>query len=145
MIPAAFAPGIGPQGILCIHKMGRFGSKPFYSTRRESRQGINFSMSKSFNSQSFTLTAGVAKLLAAQNLARLGLLLENNGGSNPVTFKFQTAPVSATDGFTLDPASATGGQGGTLLLNDPVCPIDSIWAYSAAGTTISIHEMTSWA
>jgi hypothetical protein len=124
--------------------MGRFGSKPFYSIRRESRQGTNFAMSKSFNSQSFTLTANTPKLLAAQNLARLGMILQNNG-TNPSTFKFQTAPASAIDGFTLDPASAIGGQGGSLELLSSVCPIDSIWAFSAGGTTVTLHELESYA
>jgi hypothetical protein len=106
--------------------------------------GAYDSMSKSFNSQSFILTANTPKLLAPQNLARQGMLLEVNG-SNPATFKFQTTPASAIDGFTLDPASAAGGQGGSLELLGPDCPIDSIWAISAAGTTVTLHEMTSYA
>jgi len=71
---------------------------------------------------------------------------QNTGGSNPVTLKFQTAPASSTDGFTLDPASATGGQGGSLLLSvdtdtiDWNCPIDEIWAYSQLGTTVTVIE-----
>jgi hypothetical protein len=102
-------------------------------------------MSKSFNSNSFTLTAGTAKLLAPQNLARQGMLLENTG-INPSTFKFQTAPASATDGFTLDPASTSGGQGGTLELQGPDCtPIDAIWAFSTLGSTVTLHEVTSYA
>jgi hypothetical protein len=102
-------------------------------------------MSKSFNSQSFTLTANTPKLLAPQNLARLGMLLENTG-TNPSTFKFQTAPVSATDGFTLDPPSTSGGQGGCLELQGPDCvPIDAIYAYSTLGTTVTLHEVTAYA
>jgi hypothetical protein len=101
-------------------------------------------MSKSVNSQSFTLAPATAKLLSPQNLARLGMLLENTG-TNPATFKFQTTPASAIDGFTLDPASAAGGQGGSLELLGPDCPIDSIWAFSAAGTTVTLHEVTAYA
>jgi hypothetical protein len=100
-------------------------------------------MNKTFNSQSFTLT-GTAKLLAPQNLARQGMILQNCG-TNPATFKFQTAPASATDGFTLDPASASGGQGGTLELQGTnETPIDAIWAMSAAGTTVTFHEVSAY-
>ena len=66
---------------------------------------------------SFTLAAGAAKLLLPQNLARKGVFIQVNGASNPATFKTQTAPVSATDGFTLDPARTTGGQDDSLKLH----------------------------
>jgi hypothetical protein len=73
------------------------------------------------------------------------MLLEVNG-SNPATFKFQTAPASATDCFTLDPASTSSGQGGSLDLQGPDCtPIDAIWAISTLGTTVTLHEVTSYA
>jgi hypothetical protein len=116
---------------------------PFINTPQRGKEN---QLSKSFNSQSFTLTAGTAKLLAPLNLARQGMLLQNNGGSNPVTLKFQTAPVSATDGFTLDPASTSGGQGGTLLLEGAnETPIDALYAYSTLGTTVTLHEMVEYA
>jgi hypothetical protein len=103
-------------------------------------------MSKSFSSLSFSLTANTPKLLAAQNLARQGMILQNCGGSNPATIKYQSAPVSAIDGFTLDPASTSGGQGGSLvLLGQNECPIDSIWAISTLGTTVTLHELTEYA
>lgn len=95
---------------------------------------------------SYTLAPATPKLILAQNVGRTMLLLQNTGGSNPATFKFQTAPASATDGFTLDPASTSGGQGGSLLLGvetdtiDWNCPIDAIWAYSQLGTNVTVIE-----
>jgi hypothetical protein len=97
--------------------------------------------------QSFTLPPATPVLIAPINASRKLLMLENTGSANPATFKFQTAPASATDGFTLDPASVTGGQGGSLVLhddadgiNDGCAPIDAIYAYSALGTTVTVLE-----
>jgi hypothetical protein len=68
-------------------------------------------------------------------------------GVNPATFKFGSAPTSATDGVTLGAASVSGGQGGSLLLSDGDShttqgdtPVDAVYAYSALGTTIAIEE-----
>jgi hypothetical protein len=58
--------------------------------------------------QSFTLPPATPVLVAPLNTSRKLLMLENTGGANPVTLKFQTAPASATDGFTLDPAIVQG-------------------------------------
>jgi hypothetical protein len=102
------------------------------------------------SSRSFTLAPATPLLLASLNPRRKLLLLANTG-VNPAAFKFQSAPASATDGVTLDPASAAGGQGGSFLRSDSgktingECPVDSIWAYSQAGTTVSIEEGTEYA
>jgi hypothetical protein len=102
-------------------------------------------MTISFTSNSFTLAPATAKLLLAQNLVRNGLMIQNCGVA-PCTFKFQSAPASATDGFTLDPASAAAGQGGSLELHGTnETPIDSLWAYSTLGTTVTVHESTEYA
>jgi hypothetical protein len=73
-------------------------------------------------------------------------------GINPATFKFGSAPTSATDGFTLDPASASGGQGGSLFLSNGDShttqgdtPVDAVYAYSTGGTTVTIEEGTVYA
>jgi hypothetical protein len=102
-------------------------------------------LSKSYNSQSFTLTAATAKLLVPQNPVRNALFLGVTGTA-PCAFKFgSVAPVSATDGMTLDPASVSGGQGGSLLLTGVDTPVDAIWAYSTTGTTVTVLEFTEYA
>jgi hypothetical protein len=68
------------------------------------------SVSRSFSTQSFTLTAATPRLLVAANPARHVLMLEVTGTS-PATFKFGSAPSGATDGIAFDGASASGGQG----------------------------------
>jgi hypothetical protein len=80
------------------------------------------------------------------------LLLLCNTGTAPAAFKFQSAPASATDGFTLDGASVSGGQGGSFLISDGSSktlqgdtPIDAVYAYSTLGTTVSIEEGTEYA
>jgi hypothetical protein len=86
------------------------------------------------------------------NPARRLLLLCVNGTS-PATFKFGSAPASATDGVTLGAASVSGGQGGSLFLSDgnsPTIsggdtPVDSVWAYSTLGTTVNVEEGTVYA
>jgi hypothetical protein len=68
-------------------------------------------------------------------------------GVNPAAFKFQSAPASATDGFCLDGASSPGGQGGSILFSDGgspttqgYTPVDAVYAYSTAGTTVTVEE-----
>jgi hypothetical protein len=102
-------------------------------------------LSKSYNSQSFTLTAATAKLLVPLNPVRNALLLQVTGTA-PCAFKFgSVAPVSATDGMTLDGASASGEQGGSMLLTGLDTPVDQIWAYSTLGTTVTVQESTEYA
>jgi hypothetical protein len=85
------------------------------------------------------------------NPARRLLLLQNNG-VNPAAFKFQSAPTSAIDGLTLDPASVSGGQGGSIILSDGEShttqgdiPVDAVYAMSALGTTVTVEEGTVYA
>jgi len=98
----------------------------------------NFNLT--LTSQSFTLPPATAVQIASINASRELLMLQNTGSANPATFKFQTAPSSATDGFALDPASASGGQGGSLLLDSGRCSIDAIYAYSTLGTTVTVVD-----
>jgi hypothetical protein len=97
------------------------------------------------SSRSYTLAPATPLLLAPLNPQRKLLLLCVTGTA-PAAFKFQSAPTSATDGFTLDGASVSGGQGGNLLLSDSgktingECPVDCVWGYSQAGTTVTVEE-----
>jgi hypothetical protein len=101
---------------------------------------------------SFTLAPSTPTFLIAMNPHRRLLLLCVNGTS-PATFKFGSAPANETDGVTLGGASVSGGQGGSLLLSDgnsPTIsggdtPVDSIWAYSATGTTVNVEEGMAYA
>jgi hypothetical protein len=102
-------------------------------------------------STSFTLAPATPTLLLAFQPNRKLLMLAVNN-VNPATFKFGSAPASATDGFTLAGASASGGQGGSFLLTDATkpplhlnngcCPVDAVYAYSTLGTTVSVQEGT---
>jgi hypothetical protein len=56
-----------------------------------------------------------------------------------MVFKTGSPPSSATDGICLDPASATGGQGGSYEFRDNV-PVDAIDGYSTGGTTVTIFD-----
>ena len=97
--------------------------------------------------QSFTLAPGTPKLLVPLNPLRKSLLLQIVG-ANPAAFKFQSAPVSATDGITLGSANTVGGQGGSFEISDSgktldgCCPVDAIYAFSQAGTTVIVSEGT---
>lgn len=55
-----------------------------------------------------------------------------------MTFAF-SSPVVAGAGITLDPASATAGQGGSYEFGVDV-PTDAIFAISTAGTTWAVLE-----
>jgi hypothetical protein len=97
-----------------------------------------------FNS-SGTLAAGTGAQLAAGR-SDLKLLIICNTGLNPMVAKFGSLPTSATDGFPLDPATAAGGQGGSLMLavedapGDFAPPADALYGMSAAGTTFSVVQ-----
>ena len=97
------------------------------------------------SSRSFTLAPGVPVFLASLNPQRKLLWLCITGTA-PAAFKFQFPPASATDGFTLDAATASGGQGGSLLLSDSgktingECAVDPVWGYSQSGTTVTVEE-----
>jgi hypothetical protein len=103
---------------------------------------------QTFVSKSFTLAPATPTFLIAMNPVRRLLLLTVNG-INPATFKFQSAPASATDGLTLGGASVSGGQGGSFLLSDGNSqttagdtPVDAVWAYSQLGTSVNVEEGT---
>jgi hypothetical protein len=91
------------------------------------------------NSISKTLAAATSLLLAPASAERASLTIQNTGSTNPLVFKTGSAPVSATDGICLDPASAVGGQGGSYEFSDNV-PIDAIYGYSTGGTTVTVFD-----
>jgi hypothetical protein len=86
-----------------------------------------------------TLAAATAAILVPASSQRTFLSIQNTGGTNPFVFKIGSAPLSATDGICLDPASAVGGQGGSYEFSDKV-PVDAIYGYSTAGTTVNISD-----
>jgi hypothetical protein len=97
-------------------------------------------------SQSFTLVPATQTFLVPLNPNRRLLLLQVTG-VNPAVFCFQRAPVSATDGLTLGAASISGEQGGSFLISDGNSqttagdtPVDSVWAFSQLGTTVTVYE-----
>jgi hypothetical protein len=108
---------------------------------------VNFLYNQTFASKSFTLAPATPTFLLALNPNRRLLLLQVNG-VNPAAFKFQSAPVSATDGITLGAASMSGGQGGSILFTEDnetiqtMTPVDAVYAYSTLGTTVTIVEGT---
>ncbi len=108
------------------------------------------SYNQTFKSNSFALAPATPTLLVAANPNRRTLLLSVNGTA-PATFKFNSAPVSATDGMTLGAASVSGEQGGSILFTadsvttESFCPINSVYAYSTLGTTVNIFEGTVYA
>jgi hypothetical protein len=93
---------------------------------------------------SFTLAATTAKQLLPLDPTRK-LLLRENTGTAPATFKFGSAPTSATDGVTFDAPSASGGQSGSILLSGSDAPVDALWAYSTLGTTVTVEVGNSYA
>jgi hypothetical protein len=96
---------------------------------------------------SLTLAPATAALIIPLNANRRTLFLQVNG-IHPAAFKFGSAPTSATDGFCLDGASVSCGQGGFRLFGPEsdsilnLCPADAVYAYSALGTTIVCFEGT---
>jgi hypothetical protein len=92
-------------------------------------------MSLTVQTLSFTLAPAVAvQLLPADSTRQL--LLRATTGSNPATFKFGQAPVSATDGLVLDSTTLAGGR---LLLQGASVPVDAVWAWSQLGTTVCVE------
>jgi hypothetical protein len=106
---------------------------------------------QTFKSTSYTLPPATPTFLIPLNPVRRFLLLSVNG-VNPATFKFQSPPASAVDGLTLDGASVSGGQGGSILFSDSeskttqgYTPVDAVYAISALGTTVTVEEGTVYA
>jgi hypothetical protein len=93
----------------------------------------------SINSISKTLAAATSLLLAPASAERASLSIQNTGSANPLVFKTGSAPVSATDGICLDPASAVGGQGESYDFGEAV-PVDAIYGYSTGGTTVTVFD-----
>jgi hypothetical protein len=98
-------------------------------------------MGISIKNTSFTIAAATATPLVGANSDRKHLCIVVNG-TNPCTIKFGSAPTSATDGISLDGASGSGGQGGSLWYGELDAPTDPIFGWSAAGTTITIASGT---
>jgi hypothetical protein len=102
---------------------------------------------QNFSSKSFTLSPATPKLLVDLNPNRKLLFLGVNGNA-PATFKFGSAPASATDGMTLGAASVSGEQGGSALFTEEsetiqsLTPVDAVYAYSTLGTTVAVIEGT---
>jgi hypothetical protein len=97
-------------------------------------------------STSYVLSPATPTLLIPLNPNRRLLMLSVND-VNPATFKFGSAPTSATDGLTLGAASVSGGQGGSFLLSDGDShttqgdtPVDAVYAYSTLGTSVNVEE-----
>jgi hypothetical protein len=84
---------------------------------------------------SFTLLAAVAVQLLPADPTRQ-LLLRAVTSTNPATFKFGSAPTSASDGLALDSTTAAGGR---ILLTGASTAIDSVWAFSQLGTTVCVE------
>ena len=102
-------------------------------------------------SRSFTLPPATPVQLLALNPNRR-LLMLSVCDVNPAAFKFGSAPASAVDGITLGGASASGGQGGSILFSDgdshttqTYTPVDAVYAMSALGTSVAIDEGTVYA
>ena len=91
-------------------------------------------------STSGTLAAATPQLLAASVAQQCKLLIIANNGINPMVVKFGSAPTSPTDGIPLDPASVSGGQGGSLVLTGDSAPPDAVYGYSTAGTTYGVAQ-----
>jgi hypothetical protein len=98
-------------------------------------------MSLTIQTLSFTLPAATAVQLLPADSTRQSLL-RSTTGANPATWKFQSAPTGASDGLVLDSTTAAGGR--VLLTGASVCPIDSVWAYSTAGTTVCVEVGKSY-
>jgi hypothetical protein len=95
----------------------------------------NFFMALTVTTLSFTLAAATPTLLLPLDTTRRSLLRATTGTA-PAVWKFGSAPTSATDGVVLDSTSAVGGR---LLATGDQCPVDPVYAYSTAGTTVTVE------
>ena len=92
-------------------------------------------MSLTVTTTSFTLAPATATQILPADPTRQSLLRSTNG-ANPCTWRFGSAPTSATDGLALDATTAAGAR---VLLQGVSVPVDSVWAYSTAGTTVCVE------
>jgi hypothetical protein len=90
-------------------------------------------MELNFQTFPFTLASSAPKLALGIDPYRNYLAVQNTG-TGRLTIGFSSAPSAAGVGPSLDPASAAGGQGGSWEWTGPM-PMNSIYLYSAAGTT----------
>jgi hypothetical protein len=107
-------------------------------------------------STSAVLAAGVAQQIVGPNYNRYELTIQNTGTGN-ITIGFGSAPSAPGAGLSLDGASSAGGQGGVRIWGQPTrdphfdhyyeakdvgdaVPSQSIWALSAAGSTVVVVE-----
>lgn len=96
-------------------------------------------MSQNGIQTSTTIPAATATQIAAPLAGITSLILANNG-TGAMVFKFGSAPTSAVDGIGLDPASTSGGQGGSIVLTGDAAFGDAIFGFSTAGTTVSVIQ-----
>jgi hypothetical protein len=98
-------------------------------------------MSISIQETSTTLAANTPAQIAAAKPG-CALLIICNTGTGSLAWKCGSAPTSAADGTTLDPASSAGGQGGSIVLTGEMAISDPIFAWSTAGTTVNVKQGT---
>lgn len=98
-------------------------------------------MGISIKTTSVSVSAASPTPLVGANNDRKHLCIIVNG-VNPATIKFGSAPTSATDGISLDGASMSGGQGGSLWYGELDAPTDPVFAWSTLGSTISVAQGT---
>src|SRR5687768_5844201 len=90
---------------------------------------------------STTLAADTPAQIAAASPG-CSVFIISNTGLNPLVWKCGAMPSAATDGTPLDPASASGGQGGAVVLTGPDAIGDAIYAWSEGGTTVNVKQGT---
>jgi hypothetical protein len=86
-----------------------------------------------------TLTANTPVQIAPVS-SGCNLFIIANNGTGSLVWKCGSAPASASDGTPLDPASAAGGQGGSVVLTGDDAIGDAIYAWSTAGTTVNVKQ-----
>jgi hypothetical protein len=97
------------------------------------------SFSNSATVQSTTLAANTPVKIANASPG-LRILIISNNGTGSLVWKPGSAPASATDGISLDAAGGAGGQGGSIVLTGDAAIGDAIFAWSTAGTTVSVCQ-----
>ena len=94
-----------------------------------------------FTDTPVTVPSSTPVLAIGWNPIRSYLAIQNTGvGSLSISFNGSSAARAGT-GLSLDPASGPGGQGGSFEFTDAVAQ-NSVWLYSAAGTTAYVLEAT---
>jgi hypothetical protein len=96
-------------------------------------------MGLSAQETSTTLAANTPVQIAPKCPGIQTLVISNNG-TGTLVWKVGSAPTSATDGCGLDPASTSGGQGGSIVLTGEAAYSDAVFAWSTAGTTVNVKQ-----